>query len=342
MEEAPQPAPNACISCKSPEFDPSYKVPLCNDCRNKLKQLRAPLWVKLFAAFVVLLSITGLVLVPKKMGRAIHLEKAQEAEAERRFVTAAHEYEKVVADNPHSVDYIVHLFHAYYMQADYSKAIPLINSFTGQRTQDMYLGDLANHDLDQLSLLMGDSLINVIAGENLTDSLKLQQCLAVLSTQPDNIAALYMVSNTLYDMKRFNEADTYAKHGLEKDEYNLPLLGLQAAIKREEGEYDSANYLYDRMLELNAEATAAYTGKARIGLKQHNDQKASEYIEIARKIEPENILVYEADILFLYLTGKTADANKELVRMKNTFISEEDQPVIQRVEKVLSGEVKYR
>lgn len=291
------------------------------------------------AVVIVLLLVSGIILLPESLTQVLHDEKAKQAVEEKRFVTAAREYAIISKSHPRTIEYRTWLFHCYVMNHDYEKAIPLISEFAGKTTEDLALLALTNTDIEMLDKLYGDTAVLSIAG-NANDSTSLQQLIYYSVMHPENQMVLYLIANKLFDKNKFHETDSVCTKLREMSPDFPGLDFLEAAVQRELGEYSTAFALYDHQLELNVEDIYAITAKARLKLKMRRDVDAAEDIKTAKALEPSNILVLEAEILYDYFNGKKAEMENLLEQLK--LKDAPDLTVYNRTLQVTSGEIKYR
>lgn len=342
-EQKPELPPNACIVCSNPNYETGYEAKICTDCRNKMTRLQFPPWIKLFGIAVIAITIYGFFIAPGYLSDAAHLQGGRKAMQEKRFATAIREYEAIVKNYPKKTDLKGYLFHAYYMSADYANAINLIPELEGRNTEDVTLASLINSDLEQMNLLFGDTVVSEDFYLGDSDSAKL----AILRNYLANVdskssAAMYMFANQLFDMQLYAECDSVARQLYNMNPSFPGALHLLAAIAREQGKYDEGIRFYDMALDENREDVGAICGKARIELKRKNDSKAKAYADEARAINTESPLVKEVEILLAYLGGKTNEAKAELEKMRKASTNPGDTALFNRIDKYVSGKVRYR
>lgn len=341
QQEQNAPPPNACIACGNPQYEPDYPTKLCTECRTKFSRLRFPLWIKLFTAVTAALMVYGLIIGPTYLASGIHLERARAAESEARYATAAREYEYVVNHNPGKLDLTANLFHAYFRNETYDKAIALIPSLEGRRTEDIDLANRVNADMDNLGLLFGDS-IGIIIQPGMSDSARLQAILTYMQkADPESPAGLYLLSDVYFNLHDYTRCDSIALLLYTRHPGFPGIFHLLGAIRRENGNYDEGIHYYDLALAKNMEDVGAICGKARIELKRKNDALAGEYIAQAKEIDPGSPLTLEASSLYLFLTGKKKEALAELETLRKGKV-EGDSVVYARVAPYITGNQKYR
>ena len=106
------------------------------------------------------------------------------------------------------------------------------------------------------------------------------------------------------------------------------------------GEYDSAQYFYDRMLSSNSELVSAIGGKVRVELKRKHDADARKYAMKAYSIDSTNSSSLEAMSLVCYFDNRNAESKRYLSDLKR--LHPNDSVISSRTEDIIEGKTIYR
>jgi len=331
--------PNKCVICAQPKYADGK---MCSDCRNKLTELSIPSWVKIFAASVLCLMVIGIIRMPKFLSACMHSARGEKAQKEHRYKTAEKELTYVAAMFPDNVENNARLIICCGHNLDYKGMAEVSQRAADEKSEELTLIDEANDVIHKVTASLPspklDSLLARIGRPDkpsTIDSLK-----EFIALNPDDFFASFILANYYYDTQDWTKTDSITNMLLSKDPENIKALGLMAAIKRENKQYDSAIYFYDKMLEWNAELPEAISGKARVELKRNRDGEAKKFAEESYALDSTNSASLEAMALVDYFSGHRSEANKMLACIPKATTG--DSMIAARVMDVLNGKTKYR
>lgn len=304
----------ACPNCGQPAMEGDHPTPLCEDCRTQFIRTPIPLWIRLFAAAVLLVLLFSLYTLPANLSIGIRMEKGKRAEAAHKYITAEKELKAVVAKLPDNADANEMLMIADYYNQDLDAFYKIF-----ERVKDKKVDD--NDLFSQVSEVMGKAAVYLPTDSfnNFTaihpDSLATPDTAwkRYFAHNPDDALAGLIYASQLFDSSRYTLCDSIVGTILTAHSDFFPALMLGASVKREEGKYDQALRYNQRILELNRESVPGLASEARTLLRLKQDAEALDLALQAHRIDDRSSYA-DASLILAYHFNDKKDERDALIR----------------------------
>ncbi len=126
----------------------------------------------------------------------------------------------------------------------------------------------------------------LIAAGKSADALKIAE--QIKAKDPENIEVLMMIGRIKVAMKKYNDAIETFKEVLYMDQNYAPALCERANVYLLQGKLQWAETFYDRALKADPQNAMVYLGLARLAKEKKDYASYSDYLEKARKLDPQN------------------------------------------------------
>jgi tetratricopeptide (TPR) repeat protein len=334
-----------CSNCGvSPPVEGPSK--LCEACRQSFIKFPIPKWMWAFAAGIFILMILGFTRMGKYMSYSIHISRAEKAIEEHRYITAQKELQMVLSKLPNRTDLNIEMLIA----ACYNKDIPTVQrlyaKLENEKIADQKLMDEAQGAMEYLMIGNLDSATSmIITSAFLKDSVNF---VASILPQIDTISEPLFKSNAYlalasicYDKKDYGKCTEVlnAVYAISPD--NVAAMSLSAAICRNQGKFEEAIKLLQKVLVVNREDAGTISQLSRTELKRSNDKVAAELAQKAIDIAPENPYSLEALSMVQYYTGQKDKSFQTFAKIRE-IENGADSTISSRLYKIISGQEKYR
>jgi len=279
-ELQPQEETGLCKNCNVNPIAQGYPNPLCESCRQQFIRFPIPIWVKGFGIGVSVLVLLGLFNFPKQITIGIHMRRADNAIAEKKYLTAEKELRKVLVDAPEMKNAKLEMVIAAYYNLD----IPtLAATIKGMKDVSFEKNSNFNTAQDLIAeadnFFPSDSLYMLLKKypnpENYQDQFR-----SYVVLHPDEPYAVTMYVNIFSEKESPAWSDSMIHKILDKNPAYMKGIMDAILIARMQHHYDSAlNYCRD-LLALNAECSFAVAAQSRVYLAKGD---FPEGIELAKK-----------------------------------------------------------
>jgi hypothetical protein len=279
-QETDQPAIELCRSCGTQPVVGEQPNPLCDSCRMKFIRFPIPVWVKGFGIAVLILVLLGLFSFPKQLMTGIHMKRAENAIAKKKYLTAERELEKVLASAPEMKNAKLDLLTASYYTMDLATLVNMVNSLKGVSFEkDAHFSAAEDLATEALKFFPSDSLFDLM--QQKTDSAKTRELMksyVVQHAEESYAVCTYIDSYSEKESKEW--CDSMIDKLLQTDPNNTKALMTAIYLARQQHRYDSALNYCQQLLNQNAECSYAMAARARIFMAQNQITKG---IELSKK-----------------------------------------------------------
>ncbi|MBX7153287.1 hypothetical protein K1X84_16790 [bacterium] len=297
-------ANEACKNCGKLGAEGGYIVPLCADCRTTLSNFPVPAWVKWTSFSILLVVGFSAIQFPEILSTVIALKRAEKAEKNHEYKTAAIAYASVTGKYPNAMEAQAGLCRSYYYNGEFEKTFQTFEILNGKVIDNDLLPELDRiyNELSALYIPAADIQPLYAKTDVMPPSMMIDTLSHYLMKNPDNVFIRLDLANRLYDAEEF-------EHALEliqpiTDRYQSPTIWLfKAAILRELKRFDLATDYVHKAIEQNRENGSAFSALARIELKRKNDAEAIRYAEQANALSPDEAVVIYTMALICHYQG---------------------------------------
>lgn len=281
-----------CEVCGSEKVEEGYAMSLCNECRDKLSKRPIPIQVKLAALILVFIIIFSFVKSPGNILGGIEYERGLRADASGKYMTAMRHFENAKEYYPDSDKVMVQLISSYYENEKIDEAYAVFDELVGpapeDKKMDRDLVDKVNSITSKMGLYWNPSkelYEKLKEMKNPTPEEIVNTIRPFVEKNQNEVYGAYVMANSLFDLKKFDEANETMTRLLKvhPDFYSGQLL--QAATLREMGKYDDAVELAEKVLKHNTEDIGAMISLSKIELKRKNNAKGLEYAKQAYDLD---------------------------------------------------------
>ncbi len=180
---------------------------------------------------------------------------------------------------------------------------------------------LDNNEYEKASIVLEDAakdfqgnyIINLMLGLSYTYTNRYEEAepllLESIKTDPDNLNLLYSLGFTLYRLDKKTEAVEYLERALRKAPDNYGILGLLGSLYDSRKEYDKADSVFNKSLEINPDDPTIMNNYA-YSLSERGTQldKALEYVTKSLEADPENSSYLDTKAWVFFKMGDFANA----------------------------------
>lgn len=261
-----------CSNCGGTPVVQGYSLPLCAKCRDYFTKYPVPGSIKIFALALLVIFIISMLFFPKSLKAGIAYERGLRAENEKKYITAANEYQKAVDIFPNSFIACGKLFVAHVKNYNFEQAdavFAMIEDKESNDSDEVKVIDEANEAIDFLNdyFNISDELMLMMQNNESLDT----NCEALRDytiQNPDDFWGHYLYAQALFDLTQYESAKAeYLKAVELKPEIHEFRLGAAAAF-RQTGEFDKAIEQCNIVLSENAEFPEAFVSLSKIDLKR--------------------------------------------------------------------------
>ena len=264
-----------CANCGNLNVVPGYPTPLCDECRQLFIKYPLPLWVKMFAAGILLVMLFSWYTFPKNFSLGIHLENGKKAEKAGKYLTAQREYEAVLQKVPGNTEAEARLMKVSFYNEDFEIFTGMAEKLAGRSFEDDELLESLNDLVDRFTGYYPDDSLQQIILSNKLHAAPMEDTVLLnyLSLNRD-IYGMYYYAGVCFDKENYTTCDSVLNLILQDDENYIPALRLLATSQREQGQPELSIQTCNHMLAINRENAYAIASLARNYLKQKKDKEA--------------------------------------------------------------------
>ncbi len=307
------PEKKGCLNCGDRWVVPGYPNPLCQGCRDELTRFQIPNWVKLFAAGVGLILLFSLYKIPRNILTGIQYEKAMTAMAEKKYLTAQTELEKVVKKAPQFKEAQSYLLISAFHNLDFAAFGKAYDQIQNEKFEDMTLFNQLQSTIEKADTYYGDDEIHKLEDAYENDFSKIpDDTLRVFVTNNENSYAAMGYAARFADKKDFDLCDSILNKIIAYNPDYVPAYMSLASSKRQQNKFDESLKFCEHVLSLNKENLEAIASKSRTLLKSKKDKEALELALTAFKRDEKNTYSICTLIMAYHFTNKTNE-EKELI-----------------------------
>ncbi|GAB4091347.1 tetratricopeptide repeat protein [Flaviaesturariibacter terrae] len=313
-----RPAALQCLLCEIPIGSYEGRNPLCGECREKAIRYPVPRWLRLFGAFIVLLLLFSLYKLPGTLSTAIHEKRAMVAMNAHRYKTAQRELEQAVRREPGFIDAQCRLLIAAYHNDDIEAMKRAYLALENKKIDNDGLFAQTTETIELAAhYLPSDSLRAFLQGvADPSETLSEAQVLGFLERNASDPMGRLLLATVQGREKRYPAADSTLRQLLSDEPGYSSALQSMVAVKREEGQTDSALVFAERLLDLNRESASAYGVLARVLLKQKKDAAALATVQEGLRIDPSDGYCLASLSLVYHFTGKLRERDALIEKAK--------------------------
>jgi tetratricopeptide (TPR) repeat protein len=302
-----------CINCGELWVVPGYPNPLCQNCRDELTRFRMPNWVKIFAASVGLILLFSLYKIPRNILTGIQYEKAMTAMAEKKYLTAQTELQKVVTKAPKFIEAQSYLLISAFNNLDFETFGKTYEKIQDEKFEDMTLFNQLQNTIEKAGSYYGDDEIRKLEEEYDNDFSKIpDDTLQTFVTNHENAFAAMSYASRLADKKDYALCDSILNKIITYNPDYIPAYMSLASSKRQQDKFDESLKYCEHVLSLNKENLEAIASKSRTLLKSKKDKEALSLALTAFKRDEKNIYSICTLILAYHYSNKIKE-EKELI-----------------------------
>lgn len=332
-----------CPVCGQPAMEGDHPTPLCQDCRNRLARYPIPLWIRAFGAAILLLALFSLYTLPAHLSLGIGLERAQRAVKENKFRTAERELKKVTAKLPDNVEANGLLLIAAFRNNDLATFQEEVKKLAHINFDDDDLFRQVDETVKEADIyLPGDSLepftsrypdLKVIPDTAWSD---------YFARNPDDHNARLTYADMLFDAGRYARCDSVLREIPGPDAQSFPVLMLEASVKRELGQYDSALQFNLKILDRNQESVEGLASEARTLLRQKKDAEAFKAAMTAYRMDTAASYAQASLILAYHFNNRLPEQNDLIRKAMQQAKDSSDKANVQYALDVICKKEKFR
>lgn len=313
-----------CSSCGRSPVVEGYSIPLCQECRQHFTRFPIPKWIKVFAVVILFFMTYSLVSFPKSLKAGIAYERGLRAEGEKKYMTAAREYEKAAEIFPDSFIANGKLFVASVKNNQFELAEEAFARIEGKGSSDskeIEVIDQANDAMTHLDhyYSISESFINLLNQNAQSEpDVMADKLSGYIAQNPAEHWAYFYYANFLFDLEKYDEAKTaYLKAlNMQPDIYEFRLGA--AAGYRQTGEFDKAIDECNAVLAENSEYVDANASLCKVQLKQHRYDEALQSATTAYSLDNNNDHAVYTLALAYHFNGMISDRDTSMTLLRET------------------------
>jgi tetratricopeptide (TPR) repeat protein len=340
-----------CIECHTNPPLPGYPMELCADCRDDFNRYPIPRWLWLFATGILLLMVIGLFRMPEYLSASVHLRRAEKAIEQHKYITAHKEADKVLERFPHLIEANGYklIASANMSNIDFKGAQVASLELQDREIEDKDLLEEMNNAVDKMSNLVPTDTVLMTRVDNFLSypssiQINYLDSMDAGVRNSDKVIFGYLLANRLYEKNEYKTVIALLDKTIKLSPDDYTVMALRVAAKHKDGDYNAALSSCDEILAGSPEYTWAIAQKSRILLLQKKDKEAAVWAKKGMDLDPDEPAILEAQAMVDFVSGKKAESNKLLARIRvlepNTGAG--DTIISQRLGKILDGTVTYR
>jgi tetratricopeptide (TPR) repeat protein len=334
-----------CWNCKTNNYIEDNPNKICTGCRESFIKYPIPKWIWGFAGGILLIMIIGAFRMPAYVQAGLRISRADKFIGEKRFVSAQRELEKVLAVFPDNKN------------ANGSMVVAASYNMDFEALRNAY-DKIQYLEFDDKELLSAINEASVFIAQTIPKDTTLVRRIYAVKDDPEQLKIIFttmdstadqdancagvLISNYLFDLKEYDKCDEILKRVIELEPNFYGALSLQAALKRNTGDYDGAMAVCHKTLLLNKEDIGTLSQMARIELKRKNDKGAAKYAKQAMDLDPANIMAMEAQSMVDFYAGRISESKKLLSNIKKQETKDGDDIVSTRLSAIINKSETYR
>jgi tetratricopeptide (TPR) repeat protein len=331
-----------CINCGNLWVVPGYPNPLCQDCRDELTSFRVPNWVKLFAAGIGIILLFSLYKIPRNILTGIQFEKGKTAMAEKKYLTAQQEFQKVVDKAPGYIEAQSYLLITSFHNLDFITMSKTFEVLKDKTIEDQGLFKQLENTLEKAGSYYNNDEVKRLEQEYGDDFTKIPDtALKRFLTANNNTYAAMGYGARLFERDEFAACDTIMKAVISNDPGFSPAYMTLASSKRQQNQFEESIRYCDQVLSMNSEYLEAIASKSRTLLKSNKDKEALELALASFKMDEKNLYATGSLILVYHFTKK-AKEEKELLSKVSQLTDSASVESLKYVMDVISGKEFFR
>lgn len=277
-----------------------------------------PKWAEAVVLILIAVTLYSFTILPSAVKTVIAYERGNNAQREKRHITAIKEYETVMSRYPDFTPVIARLALSCY----YSERIDECRDYLeriAQREVPHELKDEINGIVKKLNEIYFES-------NELSEALMLygqeefektaEKLTAYLEKNNNDVLAMLHLANIYFDMEYYSEAAALYEKAIDiQPEFITAYLNLSTAY-REMGEFDIAAECCEKVLKFNTEHPQAYVSLARVEFARYRDSEGLEYAEKAYEVDGEDLTVAANLCLAYHYNNMIPDRDKLFEKLK--------------------------
>lgn len=332
-----------CANCGQPALEEDHPTLLCGQCRRHFIRYPIPLWIKGVAGAVGLLLLFSLFTFPRTLSLGVGLEKGKKAIKERKFSTAERDLKQVLEKVPGNVEAQGNLLIASFYNQDFGTFSEEVKKLEHVNIEDKEL-------LDRMDGVMGKAgaYVSNDSFENFSHSHPQLPLVAdadwntYFLKNPDDTYAATVYANLLMDRKEYSRCDSVLQSILKRDDEYFPALALEAGVKREEGQLDSAMFCVGRILAVNEESSYGLAAKVRTLLRQKKDKQALDLALKTCRTNDTDLYAFSSLILAYHFNGLISDRDAAIKKAREQAKDSAQRDQLQYSLDVIEKKEKFR
>ena len=276
METPPQEQPlqeeviPLCINCKVNPIDESSPSPLCLSCRQHFINFPIPHWVKGFGVGVMVLVLIGLIGFPRQISIGIQMKRADDAIAEKKYLTAERALNKILTSAPELKNAKLKMVVASYYTMDLHTLVNAIDGLKGisfeNNAEFKMSRDLAS---EAQNFFPSDSLFQLMKQTPAPPDIQ-SQFRSYIIRHPDEVFGTSAYINQYYEKESPGWCDSMVYQMLNANPTYLNGIMAGIYVARMQHKYDTAINYCRQLLTMNAECVYAIAAEARIAMAMGN------------------------------------------------------------------------
>ena len=336
-------APQKCMNCGSPAVLKEFPNPFCESCRESYIKYPVPLWVKGFAAVIVAILIFSIYKIPRNISLGMHLDKAETAMQDKKYMTSERELKKALNGIPGNQEMQSELMMAAFYNGDFSVYDSMMTIISKQQFDNQDLFGRVQAVVNEAGTMVPGENFNVIYARYKNDYNKIPDTAYenYINANASDVFVRVLYAEMLSNKKKYTASDSLLTGVLVQDMEYVPALEGIASNKRVESSPDSSFYYCDRLLNINKENVYAISSKARTYLSIKKDAEGMALAQQASALDRTDYYTMETLALAYHFANNTRardDMMREISALHDSSVDES----LQYVRDVISGKEKFR
>jgi tetratricopeptide (TPR) repeat protein len=334
-----------CVNCKSNPCLENSPTKICGSCRALFIKYPIPKWIWGFAGGIVVIMLIGAFRMPAYVKAGLRISRAEKLIEEKRYVSAQRELEEVLErfpKNKNANGWMV-------VSSSYNLDMEQMNKSLDIVENEKFDDDELLSKMNAAVAYMGQSFSkDTTLGRRIYEVKDSTQALENLFTtmestgDQDFAVAGVVISHYLFDLKEYSAIEKILKRVLEAEPNYYSALLLDAAVKRNTGDFEGAIASCNKALEINKEDVPTLSMLARIELKRKQDREAANYAKLALELSPNNISAMEAQSMVDFYAGRLTESKNLLVNIQQQESKTGDSTISTRLSSIINKTEIYR
>jgi len=282
-----------------------------------------PVWMKILAATAAALLTAGIWILPPALRAVFECGRGLEAQQEGRHSTAIKQYEQAQSRFPGSSAIAARLAISYFHNEKLDKCREMLARIEGRKLPGKLAGQV-NDIVDKLDSTYHESgeLVEVL---KLYGREELEKTASRLEEYLDgnekDVMGVFHLANINFDIGNYNAAEQLYKRVLElQPEFYSANLNL-AAVYRAAGAFEKAEECCNKVLSMNKEHPQAFVALSKLELAQGDYRSGLEYARKACEYDGSDLQTAANLCIAYHYNGMTAERDElfEALRQKGYY-----------------------